>query len=76
MAIKYVKLIATRSAPANIWRWEYEVNYESGSSRKYTDDTVPYSVEKWVSDQKAQGNMYQIREQVIGLVGWKPTKDK
>lgn len=72
--ISCVKLIATRWAPSQVWRWSYEVRYTSGSIRKYTEVSVPYSVERWISEQRAAGNFYQLQEKVIWLAGVKPPK--
>lgn len=70
--ISCVKLTATRSAPAQVWRWSYEVVYMSGARRTYTDDTIPMAVERWISEERAAGRFYELQEKVIGLAGVMP----
>ena len=74
--IVQVKLIAKKCAPSYIWRWEYRVYYKSGSVKTFTDDTVPASVETWISKERELGHMYDLSDTVVGLVGWNPPENK
>lgn len=73
--IKQVKLIAKKTAPSNIWVWSYIVEYKTGARRKYTDETLPYSVDDWIHKEKEAGRIWEIQNTVTALVGWKPPEE-